>query len=121
MKTAKILIVDAERSIRQALLFEFEEDGYEVEGASEYEEAINALHAFKFDMVITDVNQYCKEATCFLDLLKQDKHNTAIIFTSAFPGSKLAIEARKMSEASFYEKPFFMPAFKEQVQELLNK
>ena len=52
---AKILIIEDERSIRQALRFELEEDGHEVFDASGYSEAVSAFSAFDCDLIISDL------------------------------------------------------------------
>ena len=55
VKAPKILIVDNERSVRQALCFELEDAGYDVIHASDYQEAMDLYHISGADMVITDI------------------------------------------------------------------
>ena len=52
---ARILIVEDERSIREALRFELEEDGFEVINANDFTEAVQAFNAFSCDLIISDL------------------------------------------------------------------
>ncbi|MBN2424525.1 MAG: response regulator [Calditrichaceae bacterium] len=119
MHKAKILIVDDERSVRQALKFELEDEGYEIYYASNYDEALSAVKAFDIDMVITDVYLGDGDGIQLMELMRRVKQDVTFIVISAFPDSDLGIRARNIMHDRFYEKPFVLPEFTRKVNELL--
>ena len=120
MDRPRVLIVENERSIRQALRFELEDEGFQVIHATDFNEALSALLAFDFDIVITDVYLNKGDGIQLMNKVKKHQAEVPFILTSAFPDSELAIEAKELLKDRFYEKPFFMPALKEKVHELLH-
>ncbi len=120
MDIPKVLIVENERSIRQALRFELEDEGFQVIHATDFNEALSAFRAFDFDIVITDVYLDKGDGIQLMDKIKSHRAEVPFILISAFPESELAIKAKKLVKDRFYEKPFFMPALKEKVHELIH-
>jgi DNA-binding response OmpR family regulator len=119
MKKARILIVDDERSVRQALRFELEDEGYETYYASDYDEALSAIRAFNIDLVITDVILGDNDGIQLMEMMRKLNGNLVFIVISAFPESDLGFRAKQILKDRFYEKPFMMPEFKRKVSELL--
>jgi len=115
----KILIVEDERSIRQALRFEFEDLGYEVGFAADYEEALSALRAFDYDLVISDVYLNNGNAAQLLRQAYDDKKEVPFIAITAFPGSDLSKRVRMILKDRFFEKPFCTSALSAKVNEVL--
>jgi len=120
MEKPKVLIVDDERSVRQALRFELEDQGFQVVYATDFNEALSALRAFDFDIVITDVYLNKGDGIQLMNKVKKRRVEVPFILLSAFPDSDLAIRAKQLLKDRFYEKPFFMPALTEKVHELLD-
>ena len=115
---AKILVVEDERSVRQAICFELEDDGYEVVPVSNYPEAISAYRAFGCDMVISDIFLNKGDGIQLMNMINK---KIPFIAISAFPESKLATHAKSILKDRFFEKPFYAPLLKEKVLELLKK
>ena len=115
----KILIVEDERSIRQALRFEFEDQGYEVGFAADYNEALSAIRAFDYDLVISDVYLNNGNAGQLLRQAYDDKREVPFIAITAFPGSDLAKRIRMILKDRFFEKPFCTNALRAKVNEVL--
>ena len=115
----KILIVEDERSIRQALRFEFEDLGYEVGFAADYEEAISAIRAFDYDLVISDIYLNNGNAVQLLRQAYDDKKEVPYIAITAFPGSDLSKCIRMILKDRFFEKPFCTTALRAKVDEIL--
>ena len=118
---AKILVVDDERSVRQAICFELEDDGFEVFHASDYSEAISAYRAFGCDMVISDIFLNKGDGIQLMNMINEDKKEVPFIAITAFPESELASQAKLILKDRFFEKPFYTPLLKEKVFELLKK
>jgi DNA-binding response OmpR family regulator len=116
----KILIVEDERSIRQALRFEFEDLGYDVGFASDFNEAISALRAFDYDLVISDLYLINGDGVQLMRKTYNDNKDVPFIGITAFPGSELARKAKLILKDRFFEKPFCTTAIKNKVDEVLS-
>lgn len=117
---AKILIVEDERSIRQALRFELEDQGYEVGDAADYSEALSAIRAFDYDLVISDIYLNNGDGVQLIRNAYEDKKDVPFIGMTAFPSSELAQKAKLILKDRFFEKPFLASAIKEKVDEVLS-
>ena len=117
---AKILIVEDERSVRQALCFELEDDGFEVNSASSLPEALNACRDLRYDMVISDLFIRQGNGLELLDLLNQDHHDLPFIAITAFPDSALAHKVRSILKDRFFVKPFLTNELKAKIHEVLK-
>jgi DNA-binding NtrC family response regulator len=117
---AKILIVEDERSIRQALRFELEELGYEVGYACDYVEALSAMRAFDYDLVISDIYLNNGDGVQLLRNTYEDKKDIPFIAITAFPSSDLAQKAKLILKDRFFEKPFCASSLSAKVDEVLN-
>ncbi len=117
---AKILIVEDERSIRQALRFELEDQGYEVGDASDYSEALSAIRAFDYDLVISDIYLNNGDGVQLIRNAYEEKKDIPFIGMTAFPSSELAQKAKLILKDRFFEKPFLASAIKEKVDEVLS-
>ena len=53
--SAKILIVDDEKAIRESLEIVLKDEGYKAETAADGEEALEKLRTENYDVVITDI------------------------------------------------------------------
>jgi DNA-binding NtrC family response regulator len=117
---AKILIVEDERSIRQALRFELEDQGYEVGDAADYSEAVSAMRAFDYDLVISDIYLNNGDGVQLIRTTYDEKKDVPFIGMTAFPTSDLAQKAKLILKDRFFEKPFLASAIKEKVNEVLS-
>jgi DNA-binding NtrC family response regulator len=117
---AKILIVEDERSIRQALRFELEDQGYEVGDAADYAEALSAMRAFDYDLVISDIYLNNGDGVQLIRNTYDAKKDVPFIGMTAFPSSDLAQKAKLILKDRFFEKPFLASAIKEKVNEVLS-
>ncbi len=117
---AKILIVEDERSIRQALRFELEDQGYEVGDASDYSEALSAMRAFDYDLVISDIYLNNGDGVQLIRNAYEEKKDIPFIGMTAFPSSELALKAKLILKDRFFEKPFLASAIKDKVHEVLS-
>lgn len=117
---AKILIVEDERSVRQALLFELMDEGYDVHCASGFEEAASAMRAFRYDVVISDIFLDDGNGMQLMELTKRISKPTPFIVISAYPDSDLALRIKDIVKDRFFEKPFHTNALMEKVGELLE-
>ena len=111
---AKILIVEDERSIRQALRFELEDGGHDVGDAADYREALSAMRAFEYDLVISDIYLNNGDGVQLIRNAYADQKDVPFIGMTAFPSSDLAQRAKLILKDRFFEKPFCVAAIKSQ-------
>jgi DNA-binding NtrC family response regulator len=117
---ALILVVEDERSVRQALRFELMDDGHEVHGASGYQEAVSAMKAFTYDLIISDIFLDDGNGMQLMQMARKMNKNTPFIVISAYPDSDLALQVKDILEDRFFTKPFYANALKKKAYELID-
>jgi DNA-binding NtrC family response regulator len=103
---ARILVVDDERNIRRHLGMVLETAGYQVEGASDGEEALDKCREQHYDIAFVDLHMPKMgglELTRFLHGLSS---KTAVVILTAYGSVASAVEAMKLGAVDFLEKPF---------------
>lgn len=120
MKAPKILVVDDERSVRQALCFELEDEGYDVINASDYQEAMDLYNIAGADMVITDIFLKSGSGIDLLQQIKTEKEEIPFFVITAFPESELGEHAKLMYKERFLEKPFYMNKLTDQIKQIFK-
>jgi two-component system response regulator PilR (NtrC family) len=107
MSKERILVVDDELSMRQFLKILLTKDGYDVEVASNGQEALDILNTGSFSVILMDYNM--PEAIDGLDLLNefiQRTSSTQIVVITAFASTEQAIKAIELGAADYVSKPF---------------
>lgn len=80
----KILVVDDEENIRRLYQEEFEDMGYEVKAVPDGPEALAAMDAAAFDLVILDMRMQKMDGIEALRSIKERKPHLPIIISSAY-------------------------------------
>ena len=117
---ALILVVEDERSIRQAIQFELNDEGYDVHCASGFQEALSALRAFDYDLIISDIFLDDGNGVQLMEIAKKLNKQSPFIVISAFPDSDLAMQVKKALNDRFFEKPFYAEDLKLKAGEILR-
>jgi DNA-binding response OmpR family regulator len=120
IEMARILVVEDERSIRQALSFELEEEGHLVHHVADYEEAVSAMQAFQYDIVISDIYLECGNGFELMQWAKKSRLNIPFIMITAYPESDLAMRVKEILKDRLFAKPFFVSSLKSKISELLD-
>jgi len=105
-KSAKILVVDDERSMREFLEIMLQKDGHDVRCAESGTEALELFRRESFDLVITDIRM---KPVNGLEVLRQCKElypNTVVIIISAYASAETAVAAMKEGAYDYLPKPF---------------
>ncbi len=105
-QTGDILIVDDERSMREFLGIYLRREGYRIEAAAGGKEAIAALKARSFDIVITDLRMPDVDGLTILAEAKHLHPDTEVIVVTAFSTTETAIAAMKAGAHDYLTKPF---------------
>ena len=101
----RVLVVDDERNIREALAKILEKAGHEVVAAASGEEALAGLQDGRFDLVITDLRMV---GTGGLEVLKAAKRHfpeAEVILLTAYGSVESAVEAMKLGAYDYLAKP----------------
>jgi DNA-binding NtrC family response regulator len=103
----RVLVVEDERAIGLALTSLLEKEGYLVTVAGSGGEALRALEAETFDIVLTDLA--LGKGTTGLDVLRRAKDlraETPVVMITAHGSEKIAVQAIKAGAEDYVPKPF---------------
>ncbi len=107
MKTARVLILDDESTLRTALFRLLDRKGYTVVTAQKIEEAKSFCSTDKpFDLAIVDVNLPDGDGLEFMTFLKNQNPATEIIILTGFGSIESAVSATQRGAFHFLTKPF---------------
>jgi two-component system nitrogen regulation response regulator NtrX len=102
---ARLLIVDDEQSIRDALVQVFEYEGHEVRGASDGPEALALAAQGRFDVIFLDVKMPGMDGLEVLERLREEDPNVLVVMVSGHGTIDTAVEATRKGAYDFLEKP----------------
>ncbi len=102
----KILVVDDEKGMRDFLSIMLKKEGYEVASAERGEDALKAVQAEIYDLVITDVKMPQIDGIEVLKTVKDVSPETVVIMITAFATTETAVEAMKLGAYDYITKPF---------------
>ncbi|HEY3275189.1 MAG TPA: response regulator [Syntrophorhabdaceae bacterium] len=84
MKTVRLMVVDDEENIRILFKEELEDEGYEVELASNGYEAIEKFKAGTFDLIILDIKMPGMDGIQVLSEIKNSNKDQPVVLCSAY-------------------------------------
>ncbi|MBC7891055.1 MAG: sigma-54-dependent Fis family transcriptional regulator [Sphingobacteriaceae bacterium] len=102
---AKILIVDDEQPIRQALRDILEYEGYTIEEARDGDEGYNAIRQNDYDVVLCDIKMPKMDGLELLLKAKELEKHAQFVMISAYANIENAVEATKRGAYDFLQKP----------------
>ena len=103
---SKILVIDDEQSMRDFLAIMLKKEDHEVVTAGNGIDALKAVHAEIFDLVITDVKMPGVGGIDVLKTIKEISPETVVIMITAFATAETAVEAMKLGAYDYITKPF---------------
>ncbi|NDD91886.1 sigma-54-dependent Fis family transcriptional regulator [bacterium] len=101
----KVLVVDDDADLRLSVASALSENDYVVEQASDGEEAVNKVHAGKYNLVLMDVNMPRLSGLDALKDIKSYDPSIIVIILTAFANVRDAIEATRQGAYNYLEKP----------------
>jgi len=116
-RTARILVVDDERSMRELLAIVLRREGYEVVLAENGRGAIAALERESFDLLISDIKMPDMSGVEVLKAAKQQDPDVLGIMITAFASTETAVEAMRLGACDYLSKPFDVDLLKMKVRE----
>jgi two-component system nitrogen regulation response regulator NtrX len=102
---AKILVIDDEKSIRDALRDILEYEGYHVDEAKDGQEGLEMVLASPYDVALCDIKMPKLEGLDVLLKAKEEGSITQFVMVSAFGNVENAVEATKRGAFDFITKP----------------
>lgn len=104
----RVLVVDDELSMRELMVIVLQNDGYDVDTASDAAGAIELLGQTHYDVVLTDLfmGQDRQAGMKLLTWLQEHSPGTPAIMMTAHGSVETAIEAMKRGAADYMMKPF---------------
>lgn len=102
----KIMLVDDDDSVREALSEILSRRGWHVEDFSNAEGALAALRSEHYGVILADINMPGLSGMDFLHLAKETAPGVPVVMITGYPSIDLAVEAIKYGAVDFLQKPF---------------
>src|SRR5687767_11484197 len=105
-KSARILVVDDEKVIREILCEFLAMEGFVVRGVEDGEKALAELRLRPYDMVISDLKMPKLSGLELLERIRAEKLDVVAVIMTGFGTVETAIEAMKKGAYDYILKPF---------------
>jgi two-component system response regulator FlrC len=106
MANSKILVVEDDAGLREALLDTLMLSGYQCIEAASGEDAIIALKSHKIDLVVSDVQMGGMSGLSLLKSIKQQWANMPVLLMTAYGTINDAVQAMQDGAVNYMTKPF---------------
>src|ERR1700756_3704166 len=101
----RVLVVDDETAIREAIRMTLEYEGYRVDEARSGQEGIDKAARTPYDGILLDIKMPVLDGIEVLENLKQQKIAAPVIMVSGHGDIQTAVECTKRGAFDFLEKP----------------
>src|SRR5713226_4168561 len=101
----RVLVVDDETGIREAIRMTLEYEGYRVDEARSGQEGIDKATKVPYDAILLDIKMPVLDGIEVLENLKEQKVLTPVIMVSGHGDIQTAVECTKRGAFDFLEKP----------------
>ena len=118
---ARILVVDDDRIIRDSLSEYLRLEGYNVEPALSFRDALQTLERQPADLIITDVNMPGGNGFELLHVVRKRYTQTVVIMMTGYGTIESAVEAIKMGAYDYLTKPIIDDELKVCVERAINQ
>jgi two-component system response regulator HydG len=103
---ASILIVDDQQNFRFSLAVTLKREGHRVAEAANGQQAVRAVEANQFDIVITDLRMPGMDGIALLREVKKVTPQTEVVVMTAFGSVDTAVDAMRHGACDYITKPF---------------
>jgi signal transduction histidine kinase len=118
---AKILVVDDEHSVLVTVAAILQQEGYSVDAFSDGAEALQALRAHTYDLVLTDLKMPGVDGLQILAEVRNCSPSTVTIMMTGYASMDSAIEAVQLGAYEYLLKPTEVPQLKLAVKRSLER
>jgi DNA-binding NtrC family response regulator len=116
-----VLVVDDERNIRNNLGMVLEAEGYEVDTASNGDDALLRVKEGHYDIAFVDIQMPKMDGLELLRYLRGLRPKLPVVMLTAYGTVSRAVEAMKLGAVDFLEKPFDPKAIELLCKEILER
>ena len=117
----RLLVVEDDRTLRQALTFNLTREGYEVTGAADGEAALDAARDERLDLILLDVMLPGMSGVEVLRALRRDGVTTPVIILSAKGDEIDRVVGLKVGADDYVAKPFSRPELLARIEAVLRR
>lgn len=117
---AKILIVDDEPLIRDALAFKLTKDGYDVDTAEDGEKAIQKIESEEYQMIISDIMMPFISGFELVKILKERGTDAPVLMLTSLNSETAVLKAFDLGADDFMTKPFSPNELSVRIKKLLK-
>ncbi|MCR9154972.1 MAG: response regulator transcription factor [Croceimicrobium sp.] len=117
---AKILIVDDEPLIRDALAFKLTKDGYEVDTAEDGEKAIQKIESEEYHIIISDIMMPFISGFELVKILKERGTDAPVLMLTSLNSETAVLKAFDLGADDFMTKPFSPNELSVRIKKLLK-
>jgi len=118
--SGRILIADDEASIRDGLVDVLSDEGYDVTGAADGSEAINAVAQCSYDVVVTDLRMPGVDGLEVLRRVRELSPQTLVLLITAYASVETAVEALRNGAHDYILKPLIVEDVLSKIHRLLE-
>ncbi len=116
----RVLVVDDTKNIRLLLTKCLEHEGYQVETASDGQEALDMFRRGRYDLAFLDIKMPRLSGTEVLKSIREDGIETPVIIITAYATVKNAVDCTKLGAVTYLQKPFTAEKIRTVLDELMN-
>ena len=117
LKKRKILLVEDEMVVREALRDWLTDDGYDVDVAEDGEEALKKIKEAEFGVIVLDLKLPGIDGLQVFEEAKELKQETKGIMITAYPSKETLEKAKRLGLIDYLSKPFQA----EELEKIINK
>lgn len=117
----KILVVDDTKNIRMLLTKCLEHEGYQVETASDGQEALDMFRKNKYNLAFLDIKMSKLSGTEVLKSIREIGIDTPVIIITAYATVKNAVECTRLGAVTYIQKPFTADKIRAVLSELMGR
>ncbi len=120
MTVSKVLVVEDDQPLQQALVDTLRLNGFEVEAADSAEQALKVLRG-DIGMVFTDIRMDGMDGVELLRRIRAHKPWLPVVLMTAYGTVEQAVEAMKLGAVDYLSKPFDAQSLVEKAQRFFNR
>ncbi|MEG0076270.1 MAG: response regulator transcription factor [Anaerorhabdus sp.] len=117
----KILIIEDEKDLVDALAMGIRKQGYLVDIAMDGEEALDLYYANSYDLIVLDLNLPCLDGIEILEIIRKENKEIKIIIVSARTEIDHRIEGLDKGANDYLIKPFSFQELLARIRSLLRR
>jgi putative nucleotidyltransferase with HDIG domain len=102
---ARVLIVDDDAVVREAISMVLSEEGFDCRSANGAEEALDRVRETEPHLVISDMKMPGKDGLWLLDRLRRERPDTAVVMLTAYGDTEAAVECLRRGATDYLLKP----------------